>query len=129
MISIFTGVFVSTPALGGGARTPEGITMEQLGLFTAILMRWPRLLSDILEEPALFDYIISENTENTIVAKWVEDRELRQAITFGPSYSLSKSKSCAFVDDYAECVFRIVNRSGTEIAENTLDRWPRKDRS
>ena len=44
-------------------------------------MRWSPLASDLVQEPTLFDQLISPPVEpSTIVAKWAKDDELRKAI-------------------------------------------------
>src|SRR5262249_15209434 len=55
MIALSTGVLAPAPKTGGGAVPAGGITIQQLGLFTAILMRWSRLAGDLVDDPTLLD--------------------------------------------------------------------------
>jgi hypothetical protein len=91
MIAISTGVLAPARQSSGGMPAHGGITIHQLGQFTAILMRWSPLAGDLVEEPTLLDKLLvaSEHPSEGIVAKWLTDNELRKAITLDQTYSLS----------------------------------------
>jgi hypothetical protein len=90
MIAVSIDVLAPAPASAGGARQLGGITIQQLGLFTAVLMRWSQLAGDLIEEPTLFDQLTAQPTQNRngIAAKWAGDEELLKAIELDQSYSL-----------------------------------------
>lgn len=96
MIALSTGVLVVKNPFSAGGANAGGITMEQLGLLTAILMRWPQLSSDLIDDPTLLKKIAfsgsasaQSNTTLDRAARWSSDGELRQAIDLDPVYSLS----------------------------------------
>ena len=90
IVALSTGVLIPEQRTLVGPPLGGGITIKQIGLFTAVLMRWSRLTGDLVEEPTLFDQIISAPNQPTggIVAKWAADNELRKVISFDPAYSL-----------------------------------------
>ncbi len=89
MVALSTGVLTPAQESAGGASS-EGITIQQLGLFTAILMRWSRLAGDLVEEPTLLDQLAVESNQprTGVGAKWAADDELRTTIHLDPFYSL-----------------------------------------
>jgi hypothetical protein len=92
MIALSTGVLAPASQGIGGEPPAGGITIQQLGLFKAILMRWSRLASDLVEDPILLDKLLAADAgqENlpAIVARWAEDQELRSTINRDGTYSL-----------------------------------------
>lgn len=89
MIALSTGVLAPARQGAGGPALSDGITIQQLGLFTAVLMRWSRLAGDLIREPQLFDQLLSDAP---VAAKgfseWSTDIELRKAIDLDSAYSL-----------------------------------------
>jgi hypothetical protein len=76
MIAVATNVLVPAREGGGGA-PPIGASMHQLGLFTAMLIRWPSLVGDLIEEPSLISKIYDNPTGKQIDDRW---SDLRNAI-------------------------------------------------
>jgi hypothetical protein len=88
MIALSTGVLTAAQQDIGGQVSARGITIHQVGLFTAILMRWSRLAGDLVEEPTLFDKLVSGQPKTGIVAKWAASDELKKTIKLDQKYSL-----------------------------------------
>lgn len=88
MIALSTGVLTAARKNIGGRVSPQGITIHQVGLFSAILMRWSRLAADLVEEPTLFDKLAAGQLSTGIVAKWAANEELRKTIQLEQKYSL-----------------------------------------
>lgn len=93
LIALSTGVFVPAPQSTGNASRAEGITIQQLGLFTAVLMRWPKLAADLAQVPNLFAQIAASSVDepaNKLAAQWWQDAELRDVMDIDSTYSLSQ---------------------------------------
>ncbi|MGY3347171.1 MULTISPECIES: P-loop NTPase fold protein [unclassified Bradyrhizobium] len=92
MVALSTGVLTVRVQTTTGGLAAGGITMEQLGMLTAILMRWPQIITDLLDDPKLLQKIASSSSNSSnldAVAKWSADRELKEAINLDLTYSLS----------------------------------------
>lgn len=89
MVALSTGVLTAAPQNVRAQATARGITIHQVGLFTALLMRWSRLAGDLAEEPALFDKLASGEPQTGVAAKWMGNNELRNAIRLDEKYDLS----------------------------------------
>jgi KAP family P-loop domain len=91
MIALSTKILTPYGGEAAGTPTAGGITIQQLGLFTAILMRWSELAGDLAEEPDLLDQLASPPNQPTTgrASKWATDDQLRKAINFAPAYSLA----------------------------------------
>jgi hypothetical protein len=90
MIALSTDVLAPAKQYTGGVASSDGITIQQLGLFTAILMRWSRLAGDLVEEPNLLNQLISSPNQpvSRVSDNWAAEVGLREAINFDPNYSL-----------------------------------------
>ena len=60
LIALSTGVFVPVVDETGGPAAAAGLTLQQLGLFTAIMMRWSQLAGDLVQEPDLFNKLLDQ---------------------------------------------------------------------
>jgi hypothetical protein len=76
MIALSTNVLVPAQKSEGGERT-VGASMHQIGLFTAILIHWPSLIGDLVEEPSLIDRIYKSGDAlgTDIDDKWSDVRK------------------------------------------------------
>jgi hypothetical protein len=92
MIALMTGVFAPARGNSGGPPPIGLITIQKVGLFTAILMRWSQLANDLAERPSLLDEVLAGEsaTQSVVVAKWAKDHEFLKAIELDGEYSLLK---------------------------------------
>jgi KAP family P-loop domain len=93
MIALSTGVLVPAPSVSTGAQKAAGITIQQLGLFTAIIMRWPALSRDIAENHRLLTQLSLPRpnaTDDLLVLKWLEDPDLSRMVQLDAIYDVSK---------------------------------------
>ncbi len=88
LIALSTGVLSPAPQNAQGSSSSSGITIHQLGLFTALLMRWPQLSGDLAERPSLFLELRNSDYTSAIVARWRNNSELLAAIEIDDKYSL-----------------------------------------
>ncbi len=58
-IAITTRVLAPDEGVATHSTTSGGISLEQLGLFTAILLRWPQMISDLVVDPSLISRLSS----------------------------------------------------------------------
>jgi KAP family P-loop domain len=88
-LRVMIGLSTDVLALSGRTLTGNGqrnISLPQLGIFTAITLRWPQLTGDLVVDPRLLHRLI---VNEPIESKWAANRDLRAAlIDFGPAYSL-----------------------------------------
>jgi hypothetical protein len=94
MIAILTNVLAPAVSSGRADTQQNGISLEQLGLFTAIILRWPRLISDLIENPQLLARLASDEggpngTEDYKSSGWERDGKLVEAVRLGGAYSLA----------------------------------------
>lgn len=86
-IAAETGLF----DLQGNQSPEQGLTLQQLGKFTALLLRWPLLISDIEQDPALLGKLqfwaapkLSDHlTFERDVVRWSSDDNLRSLLREG----------------------------------------------
>jgi len=89
MIAVSTGVLVPAPEIVSETPVAGTITIEQLGLFTAVLMRWPALAGALAVEPRLFSQM-PNGTEFLLTFEAKEKDDILRVITFDPTYDISK---------------------------------------
>lgn len=92
MIAVSTGVLVPAQETDGGAAVVGTITIQQLGLFTAVLMRWPALATDLAGDPTLFHRVLARNAEHQtpIAVKWLENDDVARVIKLDDTYDISQ---------------------------------------
>jgi hypothetical protein len=91
-IAVQTGLLVPAGKTGANAE-PAGMRIEQLGVFTAIILRWPGLAADLSQRPDLLERLIGvasgENAgEDPLLAYWASRDRLTAALRLAPPYSL-----------------------------------------
>jgi hypothetical protein len=70
------------------------LTLERIGIASAILIKWPALLQDLLSEPDLLSLLLETYLGHRTglvfeaTRQWEVDAALRAALTIGPEYSL-----------------------------------------
>lgn len=83
MIAVTTNVLAPSIPTEDKSSEITGITLEQLGLFTAISIRWPRLISHLMTDPQLINKIIDDNT-----TEWDAEASLKTLLKEEDRYSL-----------------------------------------
>jgi hypothetical protein len=92
MIALSIGALVPAPTTSAGGQKPNGITIQQLGLFTAIMMRWPGLSSDLAQNHRILAQLSlsdSDPKRNLVASRWLEDLDLRRVLRLDRIYDLS----------------------------------------
>ena len=90
MVAVATGVLAPVQGASTGQISTNLITMEKIGLFTAILLRWPQITTDLIENPTLLDeLIVDEQSRERPLGKWSKESELINILKGGGPYSLS----------------------------------------
>ena len=90
MIALSTNVLIPVPQSAGGSSGRVGLTVPQLGLFTALLLRWSQLAGDLMQRPDLFTRLAQMDTSDDVVMKWISNSKLLQAIRLDQVYSLAE---------------------------------------
>jgi len=90
MIALSTNVLIPVPQSAGGSSGRLGLTVPQLGLFTALLLRWSQLAGDLMQRPDLFTRLAQMDTSDDVVVKWISNSKLLQAIKLDQVYSLAE---------------------------------------
>ena len=123
MVALSTGVLTPAQEIVGGASS-GGITIQQLGLFTAILMRWSRLAGDLAEEPTLFDQLVvgSISTSDRSWRKMGSRRRVAKGNSSRPNLHSVPHRFEAVVDDYARCLLRYAGQASSKAGENPAHR-------
>jgi hypothetical protein len=105
MIAIMTNVLAPAGSSGRAEARQKGISLEQLGLFTAIILRWPRLIGDLIEDPQLLARLASNEGGTNGTGDYKPsgreyEEKLADAVDLGGLLS-HRNGSEALVDDYA----------------------------
>ena len=88
---------VLAPAQKKAARSAAagGISLEQLGLFTAVLLRWPQIISDLIVDTDLISRLSGDDRPKSedgaadgIKSHWAADDKLMRALSLKAPYSL-----------------------------------------
>lgn len=133
MIALSTKILTPAPNVAGGGAKPAVLTIQRLGLFTAILMRWSRLAGDLVQEPMLLHNLLSDDgSMSAIKSRWIDDQALRKTIEIDATYSLRgvdlKPLLMIMPDEYpgslgvrdaTQGITRLVAGLGSNISEGT----------
>jgi hypothetical protein len=71
------------------------LTLEQVGKFVAISLRWPALLADFADEPELFTRLEASTTgdprtRSSIETRWLNEPRLRKILNSGLEYQAQR---------------------------------------
>jgi hypothetical protein len=90
MIVLSTNVLMPMPEVTSGPSGSAVLTIPQLGLFTAVLMRWSRLAGDLIQKPDLFTCLSEgDQSEDELVKRWSKNAKLLEAIDLDSTYTLT----------------------------------------
>jgi len=90
IIAVKTGVLVAAAPDAASIVGNRGITLRQLGLVTAIMLRWPQLIADLNRDSSALSKIAQLIPSQEIFSLTMEDRErLSMILQSHPAYSLA----------------------------------------
>lgn len=92
MISLSTNTLSQIGPDSRRSAKDTGFRLEQLGLFTALTLRWPRLVGALLQNPDLITHLCDphiEHDSNKSEKHWANDPHFLEAIRREDTYSLA----------------------------------------